>query len=215
MNRTAFASRLFCIALVIAIDSPFAAPAACPVLTLIRKNYCPATALETRLSQTIYWSVREKEEKNSGSVVLAPDDCFRVMVGNETWVSNGITLWTFNSKANQVVVRKLADVDPALLPTHLFAAYFATLPFREQKRAEGGTTELLWKSDSVAKTGPPYTSIRIWATANGCITKCVLTDRSDNLFTYSFTGTVFGKKAPKETFDFVIPKSARVVDSQK
>jgi outer membrane lipoprotein-sorting protein len=42
-----------------------------------------------------------------------------------------------------------------------------------------------------------------------------MTDRNKNLFTYTFTGTVFGKKASKEAFDFVIPKSARVVDSRK
>jgi outer membrane lipoprotein-sorting protein len=47
------------------------------------------------------------------------------------------------------------------------------------------------------------------------ISKCVMTDRNGNLFTYTFTKTLFGKKIPKEEFEFAIPTTARVIDMRK
>ena len=182
------------------------------LLTIVRRNYNQETPIESKLTQTIYWSVREKEDKKQGSIVLAPGDCFRVTVGSETYVSDGKTIWTYNSKANQVVIRNLADVDLALHPSRLFVSYIGVYPFREKERTNGMAL-LSWSTDS---STVPYTSIRVWVQIKtGTITKCVMTDRNKNLFTYTFTNTVFGKKVPKEAFDFVIPKNAQVVDSRK
>jgi outer membrane lipoprotein-sorting protein len=216
MNKTSFLSRMLFIALSLATVSSFAGVAAtlspASLLSLVRQNYNQETPIEAKLTLTIYWSVREKEEKKQGRIILAPGDRFRVTVGNETFVSNGATLWTYNSKANQVVIRLLADVDLALHPSRLFTTYIGSCPFREKGRTNG-TALLSWKSDS---SSAAYTSIRVWVQVKtGSITKCILTDRNKNLFTYTFTGTIFGKKIPQEAFEFVIPNNARVVDSRK
>lgn len=196
---------------VIALSFAYADTASSPLLSLIRKNYNPITPFETKLSLNIYWSVREKEEKKQGSLLLAPGDRFRVTVGNETYVSDGTTLWTYNAGANQVIIETLADVDPSIHPSRLFMTYIEKCPFREQGQSNG-TAQLSWKSDS---SSAAYASIRIWVQLKtGTITKCIMTDRNKNLFTYTFTGTVFGKKAPGEAFDFVIPDKARVIDKR-
>jgi outer membrane lipoprotein-sorting protein len=216
LDKPAIISMLLLFALIIAAPSSFAggdatiSPAS--LLTLVRQNYNGEAPLETKLNLTIYWSVREKEEKKQGSLLLAPGDCFRVTVGSETYVSNGKTLWTYNSRANQVVVKPLADVDLSLHPSRLFETWLATCPFREKVR-EKGTALLVWKSDSASV---PYTSVQAWVQIKtGTVTKCQMTDRNKNLFTYTFSGTVFGKKVPREAFDFVVPKDARVIDSRK
>lgn len=214
MNKTAAVSRIFLTGIIVAIASAFAdiTPSPLPLIELIRRQYNPGTPLETNFSLSIYWSVREKEEKKQGAFILAPGDRFRVTLGNETFVSNGTTLWSHNGKANQVVVKALADVDLALHPSRLFTTTIGSYPFRESRR-KGGITVLLWDRDSSTAA---WTSIRLWVqTATGTIFKCVLTDRNNNIFTYSFSGTVFGKKTSPGAFEFVIPKNARVVDSRK
>lgn len=186
--------------------------ASSPLLSLVRKQYNPNASVEAKVTLTIYWSVREKEEKKQGRLILAPGDRFHVTLGSETFVSNGSIVWDYNSAADQVVINRFADIDLSNSPSRLFAKYLLSCPFRELGRANG-SAELSWKSDS---SQAPYPSIRVWVqVATGTITKCEMTDRNGNLFTYTFTGTVFGKNASKETFDFVIPKSARVVDSRK
>src|SRR5271157_1635664 len=101
-----------------------------PLLSLLRKNYNPETPLATKFSLTIYWSVREKEEKKKGTIELAPGDRFRITVGSETFVSNGETFWQYSPKTNQVVVKKLADVDRAALPSRILDRSIAAYPFR-------------------------------------------------------------------------------------
>ncbi len=180
-----------------------------PLLTLLRKNYNPETPLSTKFSLTIYWSVREKEEKKLGRIVLAPGDKFRVTVGGETFVSNGKTFWHYSAQANQAVVKGLADVDRATLPSQIFARSIAVYPFREQERKKN-TVLFAWKGDSA---GAPYTAIRLWVQeTSGQITRCVMTDHNDNTFTYIFSATAFGKKYSKETFEFAVPENARTVD---
>jgi hypothetical protein len=182
------------------------------LLTLVRHNYNTETPIESKLTLNIYWSVREKEEKKQGSILLAPNERFRVAIGNETFVSNGKTIWTYNGKANQVVIGDLADVDLAVHPSRLFMTYVGTCPFHEKER-KNGTALFTWNGDSSAIA---YTSIRLWVRVKtGTIMKCSLTDSNGNIFTYTFSNTAFGERAPKEAFDFVIPNGARVVDSRK
>jgi outer membrane lipoprotein-sorting protein len=103
-------------------------------------------------------------------------------------------------------------VDVSLLPSQLFARFIVSCPFK-QVRSERGVAELEWTSDS---TGAPYRSIVVKVKEkDGRIAACVLIDRNGNSFTYTFTATTLGKKIPGRTFEFAIPKSARIVDLRK
>jgi outer membrane lipoprotein-sorting protein len=183
-----------------------------PLLTLLRKNYDPVSSFSANFSLTIYWSVREKEEKRQGSVVLAPGDRFRASVGGETVVSDGETCWNYTASAGQVVVKRLSEVDRSMLPSQLFARYIVACPFREVAN-EKGVVQFAWESDS---SNSSYKAIQLNVQEkSGKIARCVMTDRNDNTFTYVFSATVFGKKYSKETFEFAIPKNARMVDMRK
>jgi outer membrane lipoprotein-sorting protein len=183
-----------------------------PIVNLLRKNYDPKSTLSASYSLTIYWSVREKEEKRAGTIKIAPGDRFRITAGEETFVSNGETYWHSSPKANQVVIKRLVDVDISVLPSQLFARFIVSCPFKEQERANG-VVRLAWTSDT---SSTPYRSIAVWTKENiGRITKCVMTDRNGNVFTYTFTGTMLGTSIPGEAFRFAIPKKATVVDMRK
>lgn len=198
----------------LAVSSDFAATpdSLSPLLSLIRKNYDPETSLSTKFSLTMYWSVREKEEKKQGRIILAPGDRFRVTVDGETFVSNGETFWhysAYSAGAGQVTIKRLAAVDRAMLPSQIFARYIAAYSFRELERKKG-VVQLAWKSDSGST---PYSAIRMEAKeSSGRICRCVMTDRNNNTFTYVFTATAFGKKYSKETFEFTARKDTRIVD---
>jgi outer membrane lipoprotein-sorting protein len=183
-----------------------------PLLSLLRSNYSPGTALSTKFTLTIYWNVREKEEKKKGRIWLAPGDRFRVEIDNETFVCDGGTFRHFSAGTNQLVVRRLADVDSSTLPSQIFAKYVASFPFSEVERKKG-TAVFAWRCDSGETR---YREIRITADEKGRrITRCVCTDHNGNTFTYDFKATVFGGKQPKERFEFDAPEDARVVDMRQ
>jgi outer membrane lipoprotein-sorting protein len=183
-----------------------------PLIRLLRKNYDPSQSIATHYALTIYWSVREKEEKRQGNISLASGDRFCITAGDERIISNGTTYWHYTPQANQVVIKNLKEVDLSLLPSQLFARFIVSCPFK-QVRSEKGVAEFIWTSDS---TGAPYQSIIVKVKEkDGRIDACVMTDRNGNLFTYTFTATTLGKKIPGRTFEFAIPKSARIIDLRK
>jgi outer membrane lipoprotein-sorting protein len=189
-----------------------AADAPSPLVALLRKNYDPSQSISTRYALTIYWSVREKEEKRQGTLSLASGDRFCITAGDERFVSDGTTYWHYTPQTNQVVIKDLKTVDLSLLPSQLFARFIVSCPFK-QVRSEKGMAELEWMSDS---TNVPYRLISVKVKEKeGRITSCVLTDRNGNVFTYTFTATTLGKTIPGRTFEFAVPKSARVVDLRK
>lgn len=181
------------------------------LLGQLKNNYDPAHSVSAQYELTIYWSVREKEERRQGSIVLANQDRFRITAGDETFVSDGETYWHHSSKAKQVVIKNLADVDRSLLPSRVFTRFVVSCPFTLKERL-GGIAELFWTADSA---DAPYRSVHVRAREkDGVIVQCILTDRQDNRFTYSFSGTTIGKKFPGSTFEFSIPKNAHVVDTR-
>lgn len=194
------------------VHSDTTATTVSPLLSLLRKNYNPETPLSAKFSLTIYWSVREKEEKKKGTIILAPGDRFRITLGSETFVSNGETFWQYSPTTNQVVVKRLADVDRTALPSRILDRSIAGYPFREVERKKD-LVRLAWKSDSA---GAPYSHIVVWVQeTDGTISRCVMTDRNENTFTYVFSATTFGKNISKERFEFELPKNARIIDMRK
>jgi outer membrane lipoprotein-sorting protein len=166
-------------------------------------------SLSTKFTLTIYWNVREKKETKKGKIILAPGDRFRVTVDKETFVSDGETYWQYSAGTNQLVVKRLADVDRGALPSQIFARYLLAYPFSVVERKKG-CTRFAWKSDSA---GTPYKEIRVEVQEKTRrITRSVLTDNNGNTFTYDFTSTAFGENYPKGRFVFDVPKNARIVD---
>jgi outer membrane lipoprotein-sorting protein len=179
------------------------------LMTLVRNNYNPLQSISMKYTLSIFWSVREKEEKRQGSIALASGDRFRITSGDESFVSDGSTYWHYNAQARQATIKRLNEVDVSMLPSQLFARFIVSCPFTKV-RSEKNVAELVWTSDSGSA---PYRSIRVWVREKeGRIEKCVMTDSNGNTFTYTFFTTRLGASIPKETFEFTIPKNARVVD---
>jgi outer membrane lipoprotein-sorting protein len=185
------------------------------ILSLVHRNYGPDASFSTDFTLKIWWQVREKEETKKGSIAMAPGEKFRVVVGNETYVSDGTTCWNHNLKANQVVIRDRAETDLSMLPSRIFAGSLDSSALRVRKQS-GQEALLSWTLDTGSSAGRAYSSIGILAErASGRITKCTMTDKNGNTFTYVFTKTIFNKKFSGGAFAFAIPKKARIVDMRK
>jgi outer membrane lipoprotein-sorting protein len=182
------------------------------LLALVGRNYGPDVPLSAGFTQTIYWSVREKEERKKGKIWLAPGDRFRVEAGGEVFVSDGETFRHFSPQTGQLVVRRLSDVDRSSLPSQIFERYIASLPFR-RVGGKRGVAAFEWKGGP-AET--PYREIRVEVREKDRrITRCVLTDRNGNTFTYGFSATVSGKRIADERFKLDAPENARIVDMRE
>jgi outer membrane lipoprotein-sorting protein len=192
----------------------FAQPSAAEepsVMALLRKNYGGGGAVTATFDLSIYWSIREKEEKKSGELLVAPGNKFRVTLGKEAFVSDGKTFWQYSEKNAQVVVRDFSDIDPSAVPSKFLLSFLSDRAFAEKARS-GPTVELFWEGKG-APSGGDYTAITaVVEEKTGVIKTLKLTDKNENIHTYAFKKTVFGKPPKDDVFQFKIPKGAEALD---
>ena len=182
------------------------------VMSLLRKNYSGAGAVTAAFDLSIYWSVREREEKKSGELLIAPGDKFKVSLGREIYVCDGKTYWLYSEKNSQVVIHNFSDIDASTLPSRFLSSFLSGRVFT-QKRSEGGTAELVWSGGAGSAADDGYTAITaVVEEKSGTIKTLKLTDENGNVHTYTFKKTAFDKPPKSDVFRFSAPKGVEVVD---
>lgn len=192
------------------VFSVFAAEPA--VMPLVRKLYTVNSAMEAQFELKTYWSVREKEETKAGKLSIAPQNRFRVEVGNDLLVSDGQTYWQYSKKTAQVIIKNFSDLDLQMHPSQLLSTFLTNYEYVEKSNSNG-VNVLSWNADSENKGG--YTAIEVSVESKtGEVKVLKLTDRNGNIQTYSFKKTVFGAKFSQKVFTFEVPQDAQVLDNR-
>jgi outer membrane lipoprotein-sorting protein len=138
---------------------------------------------------------------------------FRIELGGEVLVSDGSTYWQYSKSSAQVVINNLSELDQSVLPSRILSTYLTQYTYKEKSRT-GKETELEWRADSGAQTN--YTAIDIRAvTKTGEVLTLQLTDRNNNIQTYTFKKSTFGAKIPKAVFTFEVPENVQILDNRK
>jgi outer membrane lipoprotein-sorting protein len=184
-------------------------------MAILRKNYSGDGAVTAAFDLSIYWNIREKEEKKSGELVVAPGNKFRVTLGKEAFVSDGKTFWQYSEKNSQVVARDFSDIDPSTIPSRFLLSFLSNRAFAEKGR-DGATVELFWDGRGAARGGNVeggYTAITaVVEEKTGIIKTLKLTDKNENIHTYTFKKTAFGKLPKDDVFQFKTPKGVETLD---
>jgi len=183
------------------------------VLKLISNKYSSGSFIEAQFQLHTWWSIREREEVKNGRIFLAPQNNFRVELGNDILVSDGKTYWQYNKAGKQVVIDNFCNLELSYHPSQLLSTFLTGYPYKEVEKSATRTV-LKWSADDSTKS--QYKEIEIQViTKSGELQKLKMTDRNDNIQTYSFKKTVFGAKIPKEVFTFEVPEDAQVLDNRQ
>ncbi|MCL2182633.1 MAG: outer membrane lipoprotein carrier protein LolA [Chitinispirillia bacterium] len=184
-------------------------------MALVRKNYSGAGAVTAAFDLNIYWSVREKDEKKSGELLVAPGNKFKVTLGREVFVCDGQTYWQYNERNKQAAVRAFSEIDPGTLPSRMLSSFLTNRKFTEKSRASG-TVEIEWRGSASGQFSDGYTAITaVVEEKAGVIRELKMTDRHENVHTYTFRKTTFDKPPKDDIFRFTAPKGVEVVDMRE
>jgi outer membrane lipoprotein-sorting protein len=66
------------------------------------------TPVEIDFEQRTYWYVRERESRVRGKIILGTNNRFNVSTSRLNFVSDGETLWEYNSRQRQVRIQRNA-----------------------------------------------------------------------------------------------------------
>ena len=182
------------------------------VITALKKKYNEKTSLELTFDLNIFWKVREKNEKKSGSLSLMPGDKFRLTIGSTEFISDGHTYWQYNEKSSQVIIKSLLDIDLEMHPSQIIKTYLGrsyTVKSEDEKQAV-----LTW-SNPEPEQKKPYKDVTLWVNKKkNIIEKIVAIDKNGNESTYTFKKTKTGVQFPPTLFEFEVPKGVDVLDSR-
>ncbi len=184
-----------------------------PIMKNVRTLYNAKTSLETKFDLHIFWKVREKEETKTGKIFIAPGDKFRAQLGNALWVCNGETYWQCeqDDRGTQVVVKRLAEVNVAMHPSHVLSRYVGDYVYR-MKEDRGGIAVVEWTADSLANQSEAAVIRLSIEKKSGKIATLFVIDKSGNESTYTFKKTKFPASVPDKTFDYAPPQGASIID---
>jgi outer membrane lipoprotein-sorting protein len=174
----------------------------------VKVNYGKKT-FSFKFELSTYWSVREKTDEKTGSLIVAPDNKFNVTLGDETYISNGDTLWSYNKKASQVTIQNVKKMDLSSLPSGILSQFLHKYTF--VPRVVNSSTVYEWAAENGTKSR--FTNLKLWANNKNIITKIESTDNDSNVNTYIFSSIVFNQKVSSKMFAFQIPKNVQVLDN--
>lgn len=182
------------------------------VITALKKKYSDKSSLELTFNVEIFWKVREKHEKKSGTLILVPGDKFRLKTGSTEWVSDGHTYWQYNEKTCQVIVKNLLDVDLSMHPSQMIKNY---LSYSYKVKSSDEKLAILTWSTSGEEQTKLYKEITLWIDKKkNTIKKIFAVDKNGNESTYTFKKTKTAIQIPSTVFTFEIPKGVDVLDTR-
>src|SRR5665647_985529 len=93
------------------------------IMSQIRQKYNKNTTIRAQFDLDIFWSVREKNEHKIGSLIISPQNRFKVELNGEVFVSNGDKFWHYTKSTSQVTIENVAKIDLSSLPSNLLQKF--------------------------------------------------------------------------------------------
>ena len=156
----------------------------------------------------------EEVRQEEGTLFMDGQGRFRTETAGQTVVSDGQTVWMYNRQENQVIIRSAQSAAEDLLtPQKLLYEYPAK--YRIDKVAEIDYSGRLCDQLVMVpkEETDPTRQLQVWVDRRESITRKVwIEDLAGNVTTFEFEAFQFGLELPPETFHFIPPEEAEVID---
>jgi len=184
-----------------------------PMIEKVKKKYLSSGTVEVDFTMTVFWKVREKQEKKEGILLLAPDNKFRVRLGATEWVSDGNAFWQYNRKTNQVIVKNLKNIDLSMHPSQILKK-FLSYSYDTDTTNENYFI-CYWKSQKIRPRSPYKSIILQIKKSDYTISEIKIIDKNDNESIYMFKK--IKTNIPTDTNNFIlkIPEGVNLLDTRK
>lgn len=188
-------------------------PSARDIIKEVQKKYENLANVTAEFEQVFHWELTDELQTLSGQIWLGTENKYRIETKDQILVTDGVSAWTLSKVSNQVVIDNLGKSKDSPLLRDLLLQYSQNY----QPRYVG--TEKIGENDChvlelQAKTEDAFVRIvMLWVDKkNYTVYRIKQIDINGNSNTYSLLGINFNVKIPAETFKFVKPEGAEVID---
>lgn len=156
----------------------------------------------------------EEVRQEEGTLFMDGQGRFRTETPGQVVVSDGQTVWMYNKQENQVIIRSARSAAEDLLtPQKLLYEYPAKYRIEKVEEVEyaGRLCDLLVMAPK--EETDPTRQLQVWVDRRESITRKVwIEDLAGNVTTFEFEAFQFGLDLPPDTFQFIPPEEAEVID---
>lgn len=180
------------------------------VLRNVRRMYSGVTDASATFTQTVAMRFGAPRVQ-TGTVVVKKGNRYRIETAEQTFCSDGTTVWMATPASNQVLVDAVRS-DGRLFSPDAFLAGLPTEMRCDSLRVEAtiGRLSMTPTGGAASRTVRSLTAwvdLRSWT-----VTRVEYTDRNRTSFTIVLSGVTFNAGMPDSRFRYVPPKGMKVVD---
>lgn len=203
------------ILLATALVLPFAAAWAISpedIIEHVQDKYQDVTDATITYTQSVKFRVSQAEQTSDGTLYFKKKNQYRIETGDRTVVTDGVTSWSYNPKANQVIIDKYKEDAHSMAPDKLLLSFpenqFASvLPNQTVGGEDCYVLKLTPKDENSFTTG-----MKIWITSDWLIKQVQVTDINQAVTTYTIKSIKLNTGLKEGTFKFKAPEKADVID---
>lgn len=183
------------------------------VLKKLQKRYDGIVDARVEFFQSTKFSLSRAQQTSRGTVYMKKGPKYRVETEQQTFVTDGKTVWSYSPVTNQVLIDHYTETPRSFSPEKLLlrapADYSATLLRKE--RVNDGMSYVL---KLVPKSDDSFIqSLKLWVDEKSwLIRKVELVDQNEAETTYEVRDIVINSGIDDGKFRFEIPAGVEIVD---
>ena len=184
------------------------------IIQHVQKKYRELRDATIAFSQTMQFGVMKTEQSFQGTLYLRKPEQYRLETDQQTIVTDGKSIWTFNKANNQVVIDKYnpspTTVTPERLLGELPSSSGVVLMGRETVNGtECEVLKLIPKSKSLSS----IRSLKLWVDPETWLMKKIQSlDAGENTATYSIESVRVDSNLADSLFTFKPSSTVEVID---
>ncbi len=184
------------------------------IINKVQDKYDNMKYLTALIKQIETIKLTGSQRENIGKIYIVDGDKYRFESEDQVIVTDGKSVWTYNSISKQLLIDEVRENSGALIPRDLLfkypQKYYATL-LSESK--ENGKKLYLVRLDPKDQVYGYVKSLKIWVEDDQwLIHKIESTDVNGNKNVYEITDQDMKSKISEDMFEFVPDKDTEVVD---
>lgn len=200
--------------LVVAACVTFAAEdGAQDVLERVKKRYDAIDDAQLRFSQKTRFELSKVEQNVSGTLWMKKNNRYRVETGDQTIVTDGVTVWSYSAANNQVLIDRFKmdenSISPERILMHSPTEYTPSILGKDKiGKTDVLVLKLVPRNDqSMIKT------MKVWVdNATWLIKKVEILDVNGKQTEYLITDLHINSGVKDSLFTYQIPEGVEVVD---
>ena len=183
------------------------------LISRLQKKYDSIRDASVTFTQNTVFGVTHAEQTLTGRLLMKKGNKYRIETESQTTVTDGKSVWSYARVNNQVLIDTYKDDPRSFSPDKILVNVpnnYTSIVLGKEK-IEGKETTIVKLTPKSVKSNLKW--MKVWVdTDDWLMIKVQIFDISDNLTSYTISGTKLNTGIADSQFQFEVPRDVEVID---